>query len=88
MEPESVEHYRARARAESEAALNASSAEARHVHAQMAEAYERLAEIAELEQRGELPPGKVTSLAEALRHREQTELGGHKPRKDPPPRSR
>jgi hypothetical protein len=84
---QSLEHYRARARAEIEAAFNASCPEARHAHAEMAKAYEHLAEIAELEQRGELPPGKVASMAEALRRREESEIGGHSPRPAPLPRS-
>jgi hypothetical protein len=71
LKEESLEYYRQRARAECEAALNASCAEARHAHAQLAAAYERLAEIAEFEQRGELAPGKVASLAEAQREREE-----------------
>ncbi|MFL6758698.1 hypothetical protein [Sphingomonas sp.] len=41
----------------------------------MAKAYKRLAEIHDLERLGELAPGKVTSMAEAMRHREQSEYG-------------
>jgi hypothetical protein len=80
VEDDLLELYRARARAECEAALNAASAEARHAHAEMALAYERLVEVAELEQRGEIEPGKVSSMADALRHREDAELGGHAPK--------
>ena len=70
MKQESIEYYRRRARAECEAALNATSPKARHAHAELANAYQRLVEVAELEQSGELPPGKVASMAEALRDRE------------------
>ena len=45
----------------------------------MAKAYDHLAQIAELEQQGEIPPGKVTTIANALRDREEWELGGHAP---------
>ncbi len=75
MENDRVGYYRARASAECEAALSASCAEARHAHAGMAEAYEHLAQIAELERLGELAPGKVMSMAETLHLREQTEYG-------------
>jgi hypothetical protein len=74
---ESVEYYRLRERDECEAALNATCDRARHAHAQMAEAYGRLAELHELEQLGTLPTGKVTSMSEALHERERTEYGGH-----------
>lgn len=83
MKNESLEYYRMRARAECEAALNASCPQARHSHAEMAKAYQHLADIAELEQRGELPPGKVTTLTDALRDREEAELGGHAPKPAP-----
>ena len=42
----------------------------------MASAYERLVELHELEERGVLPPGKVTSLSETLHSREDAEYGG------------
>ena len=80
MKQESIHFYRLRERAECEAALNAASAKARHAHAEMANAYKHLAEIAELEQRGELPPGKVASMADALHHREDAEIGSHAPK--------
>ena len=80
MEDTLLEHYRERTRAECEAALNAASPEARHAHAEMANAYRHLAEVAELEQRGEIPPGKVASMADALHHREEAEYGGHAPK--------
>ena len=51
---ESVEYYRQRARAECEAALNATCPEARRAHAAMAEAYERLVEVAKAEGRSAL----------------------------------
>ena len=73
MERESVEYYRARARDECEAALNASCGAARHSHSEMARAYQRLAEIRDLERLGELAPGKVTSMSERARQREQAE---------------
>jgi hypothetical protein len=50
LDRESVEYYRARARAEREAALNATSAKARQAHGELARAYARLVEVAELEQ--------------------------------------
>ena len=80
MKDESLEYYRMRARAECEAALNASCPQARHSHAEMARAYQHLAEIAELEQSGKLPPGKVITLNDALRDRDDAECGGHAPR--------
>ena len=73
MQRESAEYYRARARDECEAALNASCDAARHSHGEMASAYQRLAELHDLERRGELAPGKVTSISEGVRHRELTE---------------
>jgi hypothetical protein len=73
MERESVEYYRARAREECEAALNASCGAARHSHGVMARAYQRLVEIRDLERLGQLPAGKVTSLSERARHREPAE---------------
>jgi hypothetical protein len=80
---ESVEYYRLRAREECEAALNATCDRARRAHAQMATAYGRLVELHELEQLGGLPPGKVTSMAEAPHDREQTAYrGGHAPGSD------
>jgi predicted anti-sigma-YlaC factor YlaD len=75
MERDSVDYYRARARAECEAALNASCEEARHAHAEMAEAYRLLAELHELRQRGALPPDKVTSVSERLHERADSEYG-------------
>lgn len=80
MEIESIDYYRARARDEREAATSASCDAARRAHEEMASAYARLVELAELQQRGEIPPGKVTSLSETLRHREQAEFGGHAPK--------
>jgi len=50
----------------------------------LAQAYKRLVEIAELEQRREL--GKVTSMTDALLQREEVEYGGHVPK--PPTRPR
>jgi hypothetical protein len=82
---ESLEYYRQRARAECEAAFNASCATARRAHAELAQAFERLAEIAELEQQGALPPGKVITITDALRERDHVECGGHAP-KAPAPR--
>ena len=73
MKRESVEYYRLREREECEAALNATCDQARRAHAQMATAYARLVELHELEQLGVLPPGKVTSISQALHDREQTE---------------
>lgn len=55
MKQESVEYYRQRARAECEAALNATCPEARRAHALMAQAYERLLAIAKAEERSALP---------------------------------
>ena len=54
MKQESILYYRQRARAECEAALNATCPEARRAHAAMAEAYERLAEIGEADERSAL----------------------------------
>jgi hypothetical protein len=51
---ETVLYYRQRARAECEAALNATCPEARRAHAAMAEAYERLADHGEAEERSAL----------------------------------
>jgi len=48
---ETILYYRQRARAECEAALNATCPEARRAHAAMAEAYERLADVTEAESR-------------------------------------
>ena len=73
MERESVEYYRARAREECEAALDASCGAARHSHSEMARAYQRLVDIRDLEQLGELAPGKVTSISERARHREHAD---------------
>ena len=87
MEDESLDYYRERARAECEAALNASSAKARQAHAELAQAYKRLVEIAELEQRAELTPGKVTNMADALLQREEVEYGRHAPKPGIRPRS-
>jgi len=80
LDHETLDYYRERARAECEAALNASCAEARRAHSEMAAAYERVVQIAELEQRGELEPGKVASMAEALHQREKAEFGGVAPK--------
>lgn len=54
MKQESILYYRQRARAECEAALNATCPEARRAHAAMAEAYERLADVTEAETRSAL----------------------------------
>jgi hypothetical protein len=75
MERDSVDYYRARARAECEAALNAACEQARRAHAEMAEAYRLLIELHELRQRGALPAGKVTTLADKLHGREEAEYG-------------
>jgi hypothetical protein len=75
MERESVDYYRARARTECEAALNASCAAARRAHADMARAYAQLVELHELRQRGALAPDKVTTLSERLHEREDAEYG-------------
>lgn len=53
MKQESVEYYRQRARAECEAALNATCGVARKAHAEMAQAYERLVQLGEMEASGE-----------------------------------
>ena len=81
MKRDSVDYYRARAGDELKAARNAACPKARQGHEELANAYERLLEIADLEQRGELPEGKVTSLADAARDREQSEVGGHAPKR-------
>ena len=88
MERESLDYYRARARDERKAALNAAGEQARTAHEQMAEAYEQLVELAELEEVGGLPPGKVTSMSQALHQREDSEYGGHAPKRGERPRSR
>ena len=75
MERDCVDYYRDRARAECEAALNASCAEARHAHAEMAEAYRLLVELHELRQRGALPRDKVTALSDKLHERSDAEYG-------------
>jgi hypothetical protein len=78
LDRESTDYYRARARDEREAALKASCDEARWAHEEMAEAYERLVELRDLEQVGELAPGKVTSMSETLHNRDDAEYGrGH-----------
>jgi hypothetical protein len=77
---ESLSYYRARVRQECEAALNALCPEARRAHAEMAKAYARLVEIAELREVGELSPGKLTSMSEVLHYRDHTEYGGHAPK--------
>lgn len=86
MKRESLEYYRLRERDEREAALNATCEQAREAHAQLAQAYAHLVELHELEQLGAVPPGKVTSLAEALYEREETAYGGtHAPVPGPGP---
>jgi len=86
LERESIEYYRARARDERAAALNASCEEARLAHEEMASAYERLVELHELQERGILAPGKVTSLSETLHSREDAEYGAsHVQAPDPKP---
>jgi hypothetical protein len=76
MESDSVDYYRARARAECEAALNAACAQARRAHAEMAEAYRLLIELHELRQRGALPRDKVTAMSDRVHEREDSEYGG------------
>ena len=71
------DYYRGRARAECEAAFNATSPAARRTHATMARAYQIIVELQELERLGSLPPGKVTSISKALHDRERTEYGGN-----------
>jgi hypothetical protein len=73
---ESVDYYRGRASDEREAALNASCDEARRAHNEMAKAYARLVELHDLQGRGALPPGKVTSMSEILHDRDKAEYGG------------
>ena len=80
MKHESLGYYRARVRQECEAALTASCPQGRRAHAEMAKAYARLVEIAELHELGELSPGKLTSMSEALHQRDDTEYGGHAPK--------
>jgi hypothetical protein len=75
MESDSVDYYRERARAECEAALNASCKQARRAHAEMAEAYRLLVELHELRQRGVLPLDKVTTMSDRLHQREDAEYG-------------
>jgi hypothetical protein len=87
LERESVEYYRARLRNERKAARHATCEKAREAHEQMASAYEHLVEIAELEERGALEPGKVTGLSDALRDRDDAELGGHAPKPSHEPQS-
>jgi hypothetical protein len=67
------DYYRARARAECEAAFNATSATARGAHARLARAYQLRAEVQELERLGSLATGKVTSIAKALHDREPSD---------------
>jgi hypothetical protein len=71
MKQETIEYLRGRVQAERAAVLNAACEEARAAHQQMAEAYARRLEIEELNAAGKLPPGRVTSIAEGLRRRDQ-----------------
>ena len=71
MKQETIEYLRGRVQAEREAALNATCEEARAAHQRMADAYARRVEIEELNAAGELPPGKVTSIADGLRQRDR-----------------
>jgi hypothetical protein len=84
MKSDTLLYYRQRERAECEAALNASCPEARRAHAEMAKAYAHLVEIAELEERGELPPGKVASMTEAMHQGDEAEYAPARPRRRGP----
>jgi hypothetical protein len=75
MKQESIEYFRRREQAEREAVRNASCAAARRAHEQLATAYATLVELEELKAAGKIPPGKVITIAAALRAREDTEYG-------------
>jgi hypothetical protein len=75
MKQESIEYFRDRARTEWEAVRTASCEEARSAHRQMAEAYARLVALEELKALGALQPGKVVTLSEVLRAREDAQYG-------------
>jgi len=68
-----IDYFRLRERAEREAMGSATCAEARDVHERLADSYARLVELEELKAAGAIPPGKVTSIAEALRARDDAE---------------
>ena len=76
MKTQSMDYFRARERAEREAVRNAACEQARWAHEQMADAYARLVELEELKAAGELPPGKVIPIADALRERERASPRG------------
>jgi predicted lysophospholipase L1 biosynthesis ABC-type transport system permease subunit len=71
MKPETIEYFRGREQAEREAVRNASCAEARWAHQQLAASYARLVELEELKAAGVIPPGKVVDFAAALRARDE-----------------
>jgi hypothetical protein len=75
MQRESIEYFRSRERAERQAVSNAACAEVRCVHEQMADAYARLVELEDLKAAGAIPPGKIVTIAEALRARDNAEYG-------------
>jgi hypothetical protein len=50
----------------------------------MAKAYAHLVEIAELEERGALPPGKVASMTEAMHQGDEAEYAPARPRRRGP----
>jgi len=70
MKQETIDYFRSRQRAERDAMRNATSDEARWAHEQMADAYARLVELEEMK-----AAGKVVSVAEALRARDDTVYG-------------
>ena len=75
MKADSIQYFRARERAEREAVVAASCEESRWAHEQMALAYARLIELEELKAAGALAPGKVISIADAMRDRDNAEYG-------------
>jgi len=75
MERDTVDYYRARERAECEAALNAACEQARRAHAQMAKAYALLIQLHELRRCGALPADKVANLSNRVHEREETAYG-------------
>ena len=75
MKQETIEYFRRRERSERDAVRNASCAEARWAHEQMAEAYARLVEIEELKAAGALAPDKVIAIADAMRDRADAGFG-------------
>ena len=72
MREDPIDYYRRRERAEREAARSAPCEQARWAHQQMAEAYARRIELEEAKATG---AGKVVSVADVLRSREETEYG-------------